>query len=62
VQDEWEIWAEICKEVNEGNKLKIYADDILAKKLQRGNEYKIRIKSVFSHHVKIYRTIKKISK
>jgi len=62
VQDEWEIWAEICKGQNEGNKLKIYTDDILATKLQRGNEYIIRIKSVFSHHVKIYRTIKKISK
>jgi ribonuclease HI len=62
VQDEWEIWVEVTKDERMGNKLKIYADDILAKNLQRGNEYIIRIKSVYSHHIKIFKTIKKISK
>ncbi|MFC2118329.1 hypothetical protein ACFLSY_06785, partial [Bacteroidota bacterium] len=59
VQDQWEIWADICREPNLGQKLKIYSDDILATKLQRGNEFDIRIKKVFNHHITIYRTIKK---
>ncbi|MCX6233763.1 MAG: hypothetical protein NT175_03445 [Bacteroidetes bacterium] len=62
VQDEWEVWVEICNESNKGNKLKIYADDKLAAKLQRRNEYSVRIKSVFNHHIHIYRTIKKLRK
>lgn len=62
VQDEWEIWGEVCKFDMIGSKLKIYADDLLAKKLQRGNEYVVKIKSVYSHHIKIFRTIKKMKK
>jgi len=60
VQDEWEIWVEICGEENKGNKLKIYADDLLASKLKRRNEFIIRVKEVYNHHIKIYRTIEKI--
>lgn len=59
VQDEWEIWVEICDGINQGSKFKIYADDILSAKLQRRNEYVIKIKSVLSHHVRIFRTIMK---
>ena len=60
VQDEWEIWVEICMGENEGQKFKIYTDDLLAAKLQRGNEYIIRVKKVYTHHVKIFKTINKI--
>ncbi|MBA7545767.1 hypothetical protein ES705_38143 [subsurface metagenome] len=42
--------------------MKIYADDKFAAKLQRRNEYIVRIKSVFNHHISIYRTIKKLKK
>lgn len=62
VQEEWEIWVEICKDENKGNKLKIYSDDILASRLQRRNEYIIRVKKVYKHHIHIFKTIKKISK
>lgn len=61
VQDQWEIWVEICGKDNNGNKLKIYTDNLLASKLQRGNEYIVRIKKVFSHHIWIYKLLKKQS-
>lgn len=60
VQDQWEVWVEICEGIHQGSKIKIYADDILSTKLQRRNEYEIKIKSVFTHHITIFRTIKKI--
>ena len=60
VQNEWEIWVEICGEENKGNKLKIYADDLLASKLKRRNEFIVRLKEIYSHHIKIYRTIEKL--
>ena len=58
VQKEWEIWCEFCDGVLKGSKLKIYSDDILATKLKRGNEYIVRVKSVFSQHIRIFRTIR----
>lgn len=62
VQEQWEIWAEICDEKNLGCKFKIYSDDDLAEKLKRGNQYIIRIKNVFRFHVNIFRVIKKVRK
>lgn len=62
VQDEWEIWAEVCNNTNTGNKLKIYTDDNLASRLQRGNEYIVKIKKVYSHHIHIFRKMEKINK
>jgi len=62
VQEEWEVWVEICKNKYTGTKLKIYADDILSSKLQRRNEYIIKIKKVYNHYIRIFRTIKKINK
>jgi len=62
VQDEWEVWVEICDNDNKGNKLKIYTDDNLASKLQRLNEYIVRVKFVYRHHIHIFKTIKKINK
>lgn len=62
VQDEWEIWVEIFSGTFKGSKLKIYADDELAAKLQRGNQYNVKIKDIFIHHIHIYRTIKKIKR
>lgn len=59
VQDEWEIWVEICSEEKKGYKLKIYADDLLASKLKRRNEFVVRIRKVHNHHIRIYRTIEK---
>jgi ribonuclease HI len=61
VQDEWEVWSESCDGLFKGNKIKIYADDKLAAKLQRGNEFIVKVKAVFTHHVRIYRSIKKLS-
>jgi ribonuclease HI len=55
----YEVWAEICAGDYKGCKLKIYSDDVLAKKLQRGNEYVIKLKAVFRFHLEIYRTLKK---
>lgn len=59
VQKEWEIWVEICDEDKKGQKLKIYADDVLEAKLKRRNEFVVRIKKVYNHHIQIYRTIEK---
>jgi len=59
VQDEWEVWCEICEGENLGEKLKIYADDKLAAKLKRGNKFLVKIKTVFTYHIKIYSQIRK---
>lgn len=59
VQDKWEVWAEICGGESQGQKLKIYAEDILAKALNRGNEFKIRIKKVYNFHVEIFGSLQK---
>jgi ribonuclease HI len=59
VQDQWEIWAEVCAGTNLGDKFKIYADDNLSGKLKRGNEYIIRIKEAFRFHITIFRSFKK---
>jgi len=59
VQDEWEVWVELCTGLNKGSKLKIYVDDSLASKLKRRNEFIVKLKDVFSNHVRIYRTIEK---
>lgn len=60
VYKQWEIAAEICEGKNFGQIIKIYTDDKLAIKLQRRHEYKVKIKSIFSHHVEIFKTIKEI--
>lgn len=62
VQDEWEVWAEICDEQNNGKKFKIYVDNKLATKLKRMNEFIIKIKTIFTHHIHIYRTIRRLKK
>lgn len=62
IQDESEISAEICDGNNKGCKLKIYTDNKLADKLNRGNEFIVRIKEVHRYHIRIFRTIEKIKK
>jgi ribonuclease HI len=62
VQDEWEVWVELCEGPNIGEKLKIYTDNELAAKLKRMNEYSVKVKTVFTHHIHIYRTLKAIRK
>ena len=59
VQEQWEIWAEICEGDNKGEKLKIYTDNALAGKLQRRNFYSVKLKEVFRFHTKIFKTIRK---
>lgn len=61
VQEQWEIWCELIKGENLGEKLKIYSDNQLAAKLKRRNSFEVRIKGVFAHHISIYRTIKKVT-
>lgn len=58
VQNEWEVWVEICDGEFRGRKLKIYTDDILAKKLKRGNQFIVKVKTVYKHHIAIFRTLK----
>jgi len=60
VNKQWEISAEFCDGFNFGKKIKIYTDNKLAPKLQRRHEYIVRIKKVFSYHIEIYCTIKKV--
>jgi hypothetical protein len=62
IQNDWEISVEICDKLKFGQKMKIYADYALAEKLNRGNEFTVRIKKSFAHHVTIYRTLKKLKK
>lgn len=59
IKNSWEIDAEICSEKKHGHRLKIYTDYELQEKLQRGNQYEVRIKKVCNHHVEIYRTLNK---
>lgn len=59
IKNSWEIDAEICSEKKHGHRLKIYTDYKLQEKLQRGNQYEVRIKKVCNHHVEIYRTLNK---
>ncbi|MDZ4715407.1 MAG: hypothetical protein SH819_08050 [Cytophagales bacterium] len=60
VQEQWEVWAEICSGNYHRHKLKIYVDNRLAAKLKRLNEFRLKIKSVHSHHVTIFRAIKRV--
>ena len=62
IKEQWEINAEICSDRMKGQKLIIITDHLLQEKLQRGNIFVIRIKKVFSHHLEIYRTIKKLKR
>lgn len=54
VLDQWEISAEIFEGYMICRKLKIYSTDNIAKKLQRGHLYNVRIKQVFKHHIIVY--------
>lgn len=58
VRDQWEISVEFCEGGFLGNKLKIYSDAAMERKMHRHHQYWITIKKVFSHHVVIFKTIK----
>lgn len=62
IKEQWEISAEICSAKRKGESLKIITDHLLQEKLQRGNIFDVRIKGVYSFHIEIYRTIKKLAK
>jgi hypothetical protein len=61
VQNKWEVWGELCDGPNKGQKLKIYVDNKRVAKLKRRNEYFVKIKNVFTHHILIYKTVKRRS-
>ena len=60
VQDQWEISVEICEGKFIGNKLNIYTDSEIERKLHRHHQYRIRIKNVYAHHIVVYKTIKEV--
>jgi len=62
VRNEWEVWVEICEGDFFGRKFKIYADNQLAEKLQRGNQYIIKLKEIHRYHTVAYKVIKKVKK
>ena len=61
VQNEWEVWVEICDGEFYGRKFRIYTDNELAGKLQRGNQYIIKLKEIHRFHAVAYKTIKKVN-
>lgn len=52
------MWAEVCCGERMGQKLKIYADNQLAEKLKRGNEFVIKLKKVNRYFVEIYKAVR----
>lgn len=60
IKEQWEINAEICSNKRKGQSLKIITDHLLQEKLQRRNIFDVRIKNVYSFHIKIFRMIKKV--
>ena len=58
--NQWQISVELCEGSFVGRKFDIYGDSVIERRLHRQNEYKIRIKSIFTHHVTIYKTIRKL--
>jgi len=60
VQEQWEVWCELCQGENLGEKLKIYVDNELAAKLKRRNHYLVKVKIAHRFHINIYKTIKKV--
>lgn len=62
VQDQWEVWGELCSGIHQGKKLKIYVEDIQAEQLQRGNEFLVKLKHVFRYYFRIEDEIIRIKK
>lgn len=62
IKNQWQINAEITSGTALGRKIQIIADHELQEKLQRGNLYCVKIKTVFTHHIEIYRTIRNYKK
>lgn len=62
VQDQWEVWGELCSGVHQGKKLKMYVEDDQAEQLQRGNEFRVKLSHVFRYYFQIENQIEKIDK
>ncbi|HQG78222.1 MAG TPA: hypothetical protein PLS58_12075 [Bacteroidales bacterium] len=62
IKNQWQINAEITSGVALGRKIMIITDHELQERLQRGNLYCVKIKAVLTHHIEIYRTIRKLKK
>jgi len=60
IKEQWEINAEVISGGEIGRRIKIITDYRLQEKLMRGHYFKVRLKTVHTFHVEIYRTIKKI--
>jgi ribonuclease HI len=59
IKEQWEINADIMSGAAVGKKIKIVTDHILQEKLQRGNVFDVKIKTVFSYHIVIFRMVKR---
>lgn len=62
IKEQWEINAEILSGDAIGRRIKIITDHTLQEKLNRGNLFIVKIKAVYTYHVEIFRTIKKVKK
>ncbi len=62
VQDEWEVWGEICNGPEHSKKVKIYAENELASNLSRGNEYIVTIFAKYSNFLRIYGSINEVKR
>jgi len=60
VRNQWEVNVEICKGKLLGQKMKIYTDAAMQKKMHRSHRYSIMVKKVFTYHVMIYKNIREI--
>lgn len=56
VRDQLEICAEFCEGEHVGRKITIYSNEIMQRRMHMHHCYEIRIKSVFTHHVVVFRT------
>jgi len=62
IRSQWEVNAEILSGDSIGRRIKIITDYTLQEKLNRGNLFIVKIKAVYTYHVEIFRTIKKVKK
>ncbi len=62
IKEQWEVNAEILSGDSIGRRIKIITDYTLQEKLNRGNLFIVKIKAVYTYHVEIFRTIKKVKK
>jgi ribonuclease HI len=62
VQDQWEVWGELCSGIHSGKNLKIYVDDEQEPVLQRGNEFIVKLSRVCLYYFRIHDSVVKVEK